>query len=329
VFNDIARGDFAACRYCPEGADCPAQSNMSISPRYYAVRNATTMVVQTFLCAGGRCAADGACGSNRLPAAQNPLCGACHPGHSEWNGSCVACPGVNAGLVFGLLLLAWLVVLVLHFFSQSVSGSSALRITMYMWQVALLVVGRAAWLRWAAFLDLNFFAANGGSVCPFPVSPVGMLFVLLLGPLLVFVMLGATAALHFLVRRDAAVDEPRGGLMMNRLPPFDVASYARTALSLYFFTFNQIVRQCLELFSCVELSDGSSYMASLPAVRCDSGSHRAVTPIALFLLLVYVFAAPGFMLFKLWSFHRQGRLGDADVARWWGVVYAPFRESAF
>ena len=63
--------------------------------------NAATLVVATFRCYGGRCAADGQCGANRVPPAGNgnPLCGQCLPGYSEWGGACVACPGVNGGLV--------------------------------------------------------------------------------------------------------------------------------------------------------------------------------------------------------------------------------------
>jgi hypothetical protein len=162
VFRDVSAGTFSECRLCPEGVDCPALRNMTISSRYYALRDAVTLEVLTFLCDGDRCAADGACGPNRLPASNNPLCGQCLPGHSEWAGACVPCAGPNGGLVFGLLLLAWACVLAIHVFSQSASSSSALRITMFFWQVSFLIVGGAAWLRWAAFLDLNFLTAAGG-----------------------------------------------------------------------------------------------------------------------------------------------------------------------
>lgn len=52
-------------------------------------------------------------------------------------------------------------------------------------------MGGAAWVRWAAFLELDFFTAGSGSgsVCPFPVSPDGALALRLLGPLLSYVLL--------------------------------------------------------------------------------------------------------------------------------------------
>ncbi len=383
VFRDVTRAEFAECRMCPPGADCPALRNVSVSPRYYAVRNATTLVLETYLCAGGRCAADGTCGEHRLASDVNPLCGQCSAGFSEWDGSCVACPGVNGGLVFGLLTLAWLVVLAVHALSQSDSESSALRIAMYMWQISLVMVGRASWARWAAFFDLNFLVVGGGSSasCPFPVSAAGMALVLLLGPLVVFALLATTAAAHAMAQRlgldpcsgrwrrqrqqqqqqqgsralstalaaDSSSDAERGDAADMAAPAgrhvcaaFDTTPYARSAVSLYFFTFNQVTRQCLELFNCatVVTADGSaSLVASLPALRCDSAAHRSMVPLAVVLLVVYAVVVPALLLRKLWSVRKRGVAGlaqeDADSEErlqrppWWGVVSAPFREEAF
>jgi hypothetical protein len=147
VFHDVTARNFSDCRACPEGAVCPGLSNMTISPRYYAVRDAVTLATQTFLCDGGRCAADGVCGQHRVAAERNPLCGQCEPGHSEWDGKCVTCPGVNGGLVMAVLMLGWVCVLAIHGFAQRSSTSSALRIAMFFWQAALLIVGGATWAR--------------------------------------------------------------------------------------------------------------------------------------------------------------------------------------
>ncbi len=141
------------------------------------------------------------------------------------------------------------IVLAIHAFSQSASSSSALRITLFFWQVALLVAGPAAWVRWAAFPDLNVFSASSeASSCPFPAAPEGILAVQMLGPLLTFALLAATAALHRLAHasrarpqsadRDAkAPPAPCGWPRLQRLLAFDPAGYRRSAVALYFFTF--------------------------------------------------------------------------------------------
>jgi hypothetical protein len=189
--------------------------------------------------------------------------------------------------------------------------------------VALLIVGRAEWLRWAAFLDLNFLAA-GGAACPFPIAPEQMLLLLLLGPLLTFGFLLLTAAIHAGLRL----------MQQRRLRPpwtprrFAVAPYCRTAVALYFFTLNAVARTSIEVFSCTTLPDGS-YMAALPAIRCDSDAHRAVVPLAVVLLLLYALLVPAWLTFKLWSLHERSMLADPSVQRWWGVIYAPFRDGAF
>jgi hypothetical protein len=85
-------------------------------------------------------------------ASNNPLCGRCADGFSEWGNECVACSSVNAGLWFFLVLLIWIVVLVYHAISQVTTGS--LRITIYFWQTAILLLGQRSWLDWASSIGL-------------------------------------------------------------------------------------------------------------------------------------------------------------------------------
>jgi hypothetical protein len=299
---------------------------MTISPRFFAVRDAVTLTVDTFLCDGGRCVADGACGPNRVAAADNPLCGQCLSGHSEWGGACVACSGTNGGLVLGLLLLAWACVLAIHGFAQRSSTSSALRIAMFFWQVSFLIVGGAAWARWAVFLELNVFTvgSGSGSVCPFPVSPHGSLVLQLLGPLLPFVLLTATATLH----RGLGRLQPG---THTRLPRFELAAYWRTCVTLYFFTFNSVTRACLDFFNCATLPSGR-YMVALPAVRCDEDAYRVLTPLVVVLLATYACLVPGFISSRLRDArrrHRQALDQSSDLERVWSVVYGPLRTDAF
>jgi DNA-binding beta-propeller fold protein YncE len=338
VFRDAAAGVFSECRFCPEGADCPALSNMSISPAFYAVRDAATLEVLTYLCDGGRCAADGACGPHRLPAKQNPLCGQCIAGFSEWGGECVPCASASGGLVVGLLLLAWTCVFAIHVCSQSVSGSSALRIVMFFWQVALLIAGPAAWVHWAAFLDLNFLAlgtgggGGGGAECPFPASPHGVLVLQLLGPLLTFALLALSAAAHRAIALRWPPEAPRTwsgppAARLQQLLRFEAAQYWRSAIALYLFTFNRVTRQCLDFFNCAALP-GGSFVVTLPSVRCDEAAYRALVPLVVIVLAAYAMAVPAFMARKV----QLAIGGSAPVpprtARVWSVLYGPLRRGA-
>jgi hypothetical protein len=323
---------------------------MTISPLYYAVRNATTLEVQTFICSGQRCAADGGCEANRLPADANPLCGRCASGYSEWGGECLACSGVDGGLVLGLLVLAWSVVFVIHLLSQWTTSTSALRITMFFWQVAYLIVGRGAWLRWASVLDLNFLSVGGAqSVCAFPTSPTGMLRLLLLTPLMAYVLLAVAALVHYtaqrvlLVRDDGVprIEREPSGISANdgalsrvtrrlaaELRHFQLAAYWRTSISLYFFTFNRVVRQSLDFFHCETLPSGR-FMVALPAVSCDEAAYRALTPLVALLLLAYLAVVPGFIGYKLHAARARHRLDHAGLERVWSVVYGPFRDDYY
>jgi hypothetical protein len=355
VFHNVSTGDFQECRFCPTGASCPALSNITVSPQYYAVINATTLAVETFLCGGDRCASNGACAGSRDQSGTNPLCGRCVEGYSEWNGDCIPCSGVNGGLVVLAVLLAWACVLVIHIFSQSTTNSSALRITLYLWQVSILIVDQSSWLRWANFMDLNIAVAGtgGARVCPFPISAGDMLLLRLLGPLLCYILLAATMVIHAIAvatcgtcRRTTDGDHeaspkqlPAAATTATIGVPtasrstgsfrFDGAPYIRSIIALYFFTFNQILRQCFEFFNCVTLPGGGSYMFSLPALACDSSSHAATAPLVWALLFVYGLVVPVFITARLWSFHRQRRLDDDDVGRLWGGTYQAFRADTF
>jgi hypothetical protein len=336
VFHDAAARTFSACRPCPTGAVCPGLTNMSISSRYYATLNPTTLAVETFLCDRNRCGANFTCGPNRAAAEDNPLCGRCLPGYSEWDGTCISCSGVNGGLVLGLLLLACACVLAIHSIAQRASTSSSLRIVMFFWQVSFLIVGSATWVRWASFLDLDFFAAGSGSgsVCPFPIAPHGALVLKLLGPLLSYALLAATAGLHRGLQLLQRCDFAR-----RRLPRFEPAAYWRTVLTLYFFTFNSVTRTCLSFFSCVSLTNGARFMVALPAVSCDEAAYRGLSPLVALLLASYTVAIPGFIGYRLRDIHRlrlqlQARGHGHDqselaMARVWSVVYGPLRTEVF
>jgi hypothetical protein len=192
---------------------------------------------------------------------------------------------------------------------------------MFYWQVSFLIVGGPAWARWAAFLDLDFFAAGSGlgSVCPFPLSPHGALVLQLLGPLLSYALLAATAALH------------RGLKQLHtrvRLPRFDPAAYSRTCITLYFFTFNSVTRACLDFFNCTTLPSGR-YMVALPAVRCDESVYQSLMVLAVLLLAAYAAAVPGFIGYRLLDAHRRQVLHQSELGRVWSVVYGPLRTAVF
>ncbi len=314
-----------------------------ISADYFAVRDNVTGAVETYPCGGGRCAPDGECDDHRLAAAGNPLCGQCVSGYTEWDGDCVACPGVNGGLVFGLLLLALLCVLATHALSQSSSGTSSLRIALYFWQAALLIVDRSAWLGWAGFLNLNFLAVGrhsspSAATCPFPASPPAALLMSLLGPTFVFALLAVVGAVHRLMAlslldpnrccsgdadgmRSACWSAALG--LRRFLRHFEAAAYWRTAVALYFLTFNSITRQCLDFFSCATVQ-GGTYLAARPAIRCDSAGYSSLTPVFVAVLVLYVAMVPSWMAWQLQSLNG----GNDARARVWGVIVGPFRKDA-
>ncbi len=196
---------------------------------------------------------------------------------------------------------------------------------MYFWQVSLLTVGSAAWVRWASFLDLNFLTAGGKSSCPFPASPETTFVVILLSPLFVFVLLGITALIHQRVYKEAQTRVPAWPWRI--VSEYRLSSYWRTTLSLFSYTFNIVTRQCLDFFNCTTLPSGS-FMVSLPGVRCDSAAYRGVMPLVVILLMLYLLI-PVSIVVKLFIAHTRGTLDHKAMMEWWGGLYQAFRKNRF
>jgi hypothetical protein len=65
------------------------------------------------------------CNTGRVnPSSVNPLCGQCLPNHSPINHVCVECRSTNGGLVFLIILVAFVFVALLHRLSRTSAGTS-------------------------------------------------------------------------------------------------------------------------------------------------------------------------------------------------------------
>jgi hypothetical protein len=162
-------------------------------------------------------------------------------------------------------------------------------------------------------------AAAPACCARFP-APLGALTLRLLGSLLSYALLAITAVGHCGLA---------AGQRFSRLPSFDPAAYWRTAITLYFYTFNSVTRACLDFFNCAALPSGR-YMVALPAVRCDESSYRSLTPLVSLLLAAYAAAIPCFICYRLRETHANGYQApqQGDLARVWSVVYGPLRSDA-
>lgn len=109
------------CDACPDGTSC-INGQVDVLAGFYVKTDETTGHMTSVACSS-RCLAGGQCAANRVGAADNPLCGQCVSGYSEWGGHCVKCETTRWGVLVGLALLALAFTMVFHLVSQTSSAT--------------------------------------------------------------------------------------------------------------------------------------------------------------------------------------------------------------
>jgi hypothetical protein len=269
--------------------------------------------LRAYECLPGYCVAGGACGANRKPAAQNPLCGECADGFYQWGAACVSCEGASArggGLLFLLSLLLVALVWAVHRLSQR--AGSEFKMAVYCVQIALLLVGDAesAGASVLQLLNLDALSVAGGS-CLAPISQHTRMLLAFLPQPVAWVALGVVALLEMAVRRllllrrgarsqeeedgdgaeAAAAEGERGSTTqwVARGARFCCGAgaggarvrwveYRRSFVALFLMTFNATAVATFNYLNCVRvtLADAELHLVfAHPAVSCDSHQYRA------------------------------------------------------
>jgi hypothetical protein len=176
------------------------------------------------------------CGANRMPAVDNPLCGDCMEGYSDWGGKCVKCDSVNGGLIFMYVVLSFAFVMAFHLISQSTnSGDSS--IFVYFAQMCLLFVGPEAWIAWSSIFNMNIMTTTA-STCIAPITPMQKLLLGVIVPLLIAAELLIVAIVHGVLWRWNHTREPGawGYSCFPQARTFKKSPYLRTLTAFFFFS---------------------------------------------------------------------------------------------
>lgn len=250
----------------------------------------TVPCVQPELCQGADPSAPSLtkCDASRLQSPLNVECSRCASGFSEWQGTCVRCDKVHAGMVILLVLASWVYVLFTHKLSQSSAGSTS--IFMFFIQTALLVTGSngvvvATGVSWLNLFGMHAEDVGGGGTllpCLGPISSTGKVW-LSLGINLVFLaQLGLTALLHWFLSSRVTV--------CSASWPWVPSAYVRTLLALVLYSFTSLTATAISFIDCVDIGP-FQVVALRPAIDCRSPQYQSLLPVAI-LVLVLCFLLP-------------------------------------
>ena len=160
----------------------------------------------------------------------NVLCAHCLPGYSSVNGRCVECSSVQWGALFGLLLLALLLVYAVHRLPHDWTGSATLSIVSYFVQLSAIYKASDLLPQLSALVNFQLLGgftsssqsavsagANGGSVlavCVAPLDDVGRVRMAFAAPVIAVGLLGVVAmlqaAMHVVLTASSRQDGRNG-----------------------------------------------------------------------------------------------------------------------
>ena len=217
----IAPSPNPVCKVCPAGADCGFQvGNLTARAGFFLLIDQQAGIVSSVECAFSACTGvvngaagtdgDGigscdassvqstgltvinCCGLHRVTS--SALCAECQAGYTEAHGRCIECGAVQWGPLFGVLLLAFVLVSLLHRLSlESSTASASLSLFLYFVQMSLLFLSSERVPSVLHLLDIDLLGDS--SSCIVPLTDYGKIAARLLSP---FVAVGLLFLLAFI-----------------------------------------------------------------------------------------------------------------------------------
>ena len=242
VYDAGSSGRVAAqCRACPSMAVCEAKGVISADAGSYLLVDQQHGTLSAILCSslscigGDVCPTHGprqqvdrsqltvrnCCGAGRWPAyigngsqlfdssslaasgGYNVLCATCLPGYASVSGRCVPCTSVNYPALFGVVLLAFVLVYLVHRLPHDWSGSATLMVSSNFLQLSALFLASESLPALLSLVNLNLLAdhitrgeqpsaAVEGAVSPMCIVPLDVqqrLLLTLVSPAVAFCLL--------------------------------------------------------------------------------------------------------------------------------------------
>lgn len=341
--TDAACDSGASCDDCPDGGDCApglpvtAQRNRWLYEEDARAAKATNSAgtVLSVPCEPGRCrdasscftsnaerqatlersdfAHFSCCAPGRLPAANNPGCGACLAGRSEWSGECVECTSVSGGLVVAFLLLGVALLLALERLTRRSSGA-AVKIVVAFAQILYTFFAAEESSPVAGSALLSFSPLDLSPVCVVPVDDLTKAVLPVVQIFVVLVLLAALAlfnAAHWAWRR---CQQPAETLLKFKRSPF-----MRVLVALMLFAYVPSLRVALGLVRCVSVN-GTQLLRRYPTVECAGGAYKAWTSFVWLLCAALLLGVGAFVAFfgqrvyRRWARRHELAISSIELA---------------
>jgi hypothetical protein len=92
------------------------------------------------------------------------------------------------------------------------------------------------------------------------------------------------------------------------------------------FSYNSIVNTTFRFVNCYAIGDNESYVASAPAISCQSAEYQSLLPLIIVIQVVVVGLSP--LLIVLFMYHIRKRLEEKAILSRYGVLFQYYRPYA-
>ena len=138
------------------------------------------------------------CHYPRLNSKENHMCGQCVDGYIPWGSDCVECRGTNGPLVFGGIVLSFILVIFLFLSSLSTSVGTV-AVLLFFIQTAQVEIGPVSgWFRWMQISNLSL---QSSASCIAPLSPYEQMLFSIMIPFLLIGELLVVSIVHYVIYR--------------------------------------------------------------------------------------------------------------------------------
>jgi len=311
-------GRFASdgiCRSCPANTVCQ-NGLLTAADNFWVMQRGDE--VQVFRCASGLCK-QGDCGKNR----EGVLCGECQQGFYPFAGDCEPCKLESELWILVPILINQLLVLFTYITAKDIIGpfEGYWKILVFYAQTAL-VIFPVEFLTQRYLTVISIFSMSqvfkGTPTFCFKSNPSVTLLIEVLQPIFALAQLMLQMLCHFSFSKIRRWWKGTSGIHV-----FYWSDYRRTCVALFLGIFHTLIVGGTSAFGCVEV-DGRFYLASAPAVDCDSQAYLDIYVLCLCVLCV-TFGLLAYFFVKTFQHYRAGYLApDAveSITRW--IMYQDF-----
>jgi hypothetical protein len=328
----------ALCALCPSGATCGQRLPVQNQVGYWLSPQLAGDVL-SYKCVQGRCIAASSCfpstsamistgfasvsccSEGRVSAHNNPLCGICTTGYSEWNGTCIPCESTNYGLIAAYVVLGYMILFGVYHITSSTSGAKLKVLVLFGQTIHAFVASDPTFPSiFGAVASLD--PVGSSSSCVTPITGLGQASLPIIQLMALYVLLLSLVLINkiawFIHRHICFRPGPdNGSVIAGEFPSFKFSAFRRVAIALITMSFIPIFKATVLLGKCTDVisatGENLNLLEQYPSVDCSSSDYTIVFALSVTVSTAIAILVSSFVV--MYGQHRYRMYADLCKAQ--------------